>query len=224
MAPAAGYAQPLGRKRSYMDEPKSLAVYLPHNEPYLGNDQLLAFDLAIPPALESHAKIGKRTFEHSLTPLQVAATEIIPQGVSIALSIRELVRQAYLYSAAILIRPLVERTGTIRYLQGNPPAIELWRSGWPRKAQPTFDDLLDLLHPNVPESNQVILRTLLHKLVHSDPAGSVYNMLRRGDGVLVFSSGKVIDNPLLCRTVCAAGVCYLRMLSQAAREIFPDAA
>lgn len=76
-------------------------IYLPHNEPYLGNKWLLAFDQAIPPALEIHAKIGKRTFANSLTPLQVAATEIIPQGVSIALSIRELVRQGYLYSAAI---------------------------------------------------------------------------------------------------------------------------
>lgn len=207
-----------------MQDQTPLPVYLPHNEPYLGNKWVLAFDLAIPPALDAHAKVGQRTFARSLTPVQIAATEIIPQGVSIALSIRELVRQAYLYSAAILIRPLVERTGTIRYLQHNPTAVELWRSGWPRKAQPTFDDLLELLHPNVTDSDQAVLRTLLHKLVHSDPAGSVYNMLKRPDGELVFSSGKVVDNSLLCDAVCLAGRCYLRMLSQAALEIFPDAA
>jgi len=207
-----------------MNDTTRSAVYLPHNEPYLGNDQVLAFDLAIPPALAFHTRIGRRTFEGNLSPLQVAATEIIPQGVSIALSIRELVRQAYLYSAAILIRPLVERTGTIRYLQLNPSAVEDWRSGWPRKKQPTFDNLLDLLHPNLPDSSQDALRTLLHKLVHSDPAGSVYNMLTRHDGVPVFSSGKVIDHPLLCQSVCAAGVCYLKILVQTAREIFPDAA
>jgi len=199
------------------------AVFLPHNEPYLGNDQVLAFDLAIPPALQSHAEIAKRTFGR-LTPLQVAATEIIPQGVSIALSMRELVRQAYLYPAAILIRPLVERTGTIRYLQENPAAVELWSSGWPRKKQPKFDDLLDVLHPQVPENGQEALRTLLHKLVHSDPAGSVYNMFKRSDGVPMFSSGKTMDNPLLCRAVCAAGTCYLKMLNQTAREIFQDVA
>ncbi len=203
--------------------PSPLPVYLPHNEPYLGNEWLLAFDRAIPPSMEVHTKVGKRTFVSSLSPLQVAATEIIPQGVSIALSIRELVRQGYLYSAAILIRPLVERTGTIQYLQKNPGAVEAWRSGWPRKAQPQFDDLLELLHPNVTDAEQNILRTLLHKLVHSDPAGSVYNMLKRNDGVLVFSSGKVIDHPLLCDAVCLAGRCYLQMLNRIAREVFPDA-
>jgi len=206
-----------------MQERGPLPVYLPHNEPYLGRDSLLAFDLAIPPALEIHARVGKRTFANPLTPLQVAATEIVPQGVSIALSIRELVRQGYLYSAAILIRPLVERTGTIRYLQQHPNAGEAWRAGWPRKAQPTFENLLDLLHPNVSDSDQEVLRTLLHKLVHSDPAGSVYNMLRRSDGVLVLPSGKVIDHPLLCDAVCLAGRCYLQMLSRIATEVFPDA-
>ena len=106
-----------------------LPVYLPHNEPYLGRDILLAFDKSIPPALEIHMRIAERTFRGELNPLQVAATEIIPQGVSIALSIRELVRQAYLYSAGILIRPLLARVGTIRYLQHKPDAVELWRSG-----------------------------------------------------------------------------------------------
>jgi hypothetical protein len=160
--------------------------------------------------MEVHTKVAKRTFAGSLSPLQVAATEIVPQGVSIALSIRELVRQGYLYSAAILIRPLVERTGTIRYLQRNPDAVNAWHSGWPRKAQPTFDNLLELLHPTVTGADQDVLRTLWHKLVHSDPAGSVYNMLTRGDGVPVFSSGKVIDHPILCDAVCNAGRCISR--------------
>jgi hypothetical protein len=106
-----------------------LPVYLPHNKPYLGRDILLAFDKSIPPALEIHMRVAERTFRSELNPLQVAATEIIPQGVSIALSIRELVRQAYLYSAGILIRPLLERVGTIRYLQHKAGAVELWRSG-----------------------------------------------------------------------------------------------
>ena len=64
----------------------------------------------------------------------------------------------------------------------------------------------------------------MNKLVHSDPAGSVYNMFNRSDGIPVFSSGKVIDNPRLCDAVCAAGWCYLKLLSSIATEIFPDAA
>lgn len=201
-----------------------LPVYLPHNEPYLGRELLLAFDRSIPAAMDVHIRVGARTFVSPLTPLQVAATEIIPQGVSIALSIRELVRQAYLYSAAILIRPLAERAGTIRYLQRHPDAVTAWRSGWPRRSQPTLEELLNLLHPSREESDYEALRTLLNKLVHSDPAGSAYNMLRRADGVPIFSSGKVLDNPTLCDAVCAAGWCYLKMLTSTTLEIFPDAA
>jgi hypothetical protein len=131
-------------------------VYLPHDEPYLGQPHLLAFDKAIPDAMRTNIEVARRTFIKPLSPLQVAATEIIPQGTSIALSIRELIRQAYLYSAAILIRPLIERAGTIYYLRA---------------------------HPAAPADIQEAFRTMLQKLVHSDPAGSVYNMFDRHDGV-----------------------------------------
>jgi hypothetical protein len=131
-----------------------------------------------------------RSFRPSL---RCPATEIIPQGISIALSIRELIRQAYVYSAAILIRPLIERAGTIYYLQAHPDAVEAWRTGWPRRAQPSFEDLLAGMHPAAPADIQEAFRTMLHKLVHSDPAGSVYNMFERHDGVPVFSCGKMLD-------------------------------
>src|SRR5437588_243316 len=117
------------------------SVYLPHNEPYLGRKSLLAFDLAIPRAMQVHAVIGPKTFSGKLSPLQRCATEIIPQGVSIALSIRELIRQAYLFSAAILMRPLVERTGLMQHLITYPEAVEAWYAGWPRTAQPAFATL-----------------------------------------------------------------------------------
>jgi hypothetical protein len=32
-----------------------------------------------------------------------------PQGISLALSIRELIRQGYLFAALVLVRPLIER-------------------------------------------------------------------------------------------------------------------
>ena len=93
-------------------------------------------------AMQVHAEVGRRTFELSLSPLQAAAAEIIPQGVSIVLSMRELIRQAYLYSAAVLMRPLVERTGMIQYLVMQPVAVTAWHAGWPRKSQPDFQALV----------------------------------------------------------------------------------
>jgi hypothetical protein len=78
-----------------MPQPAIESVYLPHNEPYLGQPHLLAFDKAIPDAMRANLEVARRTFVKPLSPLQVAATEIIPQGISVALSIRELIRQAY---------------------------------------------------------------------------------------------------------------------------------
>ena len=196
-------------------------VYLPNNEPYLGEPHLLAFDKAIPDALRTNLEVARRTFVKPISPRQIAATEIIPQGISIALSIRELIRQAYLYSAAILIRPLIERAGTIYYLRAHPDAVEAWRNGWPRRAQPSFEELLSGMHPAAPGEIQEAFRTMLHKLVHSDPAGSVYNMFDRHDGVPVFSCGKMIDQPRVCNLVSIAGRHYLERLVAIAVEIFP---
>jgi len=197
------------------------SVYLPDNEPYLGRPRLLAFDRAIPEAMRTNSEVARRTFGATLSPLQTAATEIIPQGVSIALSIRELIRQAYLYSATILVRPLVERAGTIHYLKDNPGALEAWRHDWGPKARPSFACLLACLHPKAADSYQESLKTMMHKLIHSDPEGSAYNMFRRDDGALVFPSGKIIDQPVMCDFVSTAGCYYLERLVEIATAIFP---
>ena len=144
-------------------------VYLPGNEPYLGSKPLLAFDLAIPRAMQVHAAIGPTTFSTQLSPLQRCATEIIPQGISIALSIRELIRQAYLFSAAVLMRPLVERTGLMQYLATNPQAVDAWHAGWPRKAQPSFETLFALVMPEASVERHEEIVSFMHKLVHTDP-------------------------------------------------------
>jgi hypothetical protein len=199
------------------------AVYLPHNEPYLGQPHLVAFDKAIPPALRLNLEVSQRTFVKPLAPLQIAATEIIPQGISIALSIRELIRQAYLYSAAILIRPLIERAGTIYYLRAHPEAVIAWRNGWPRRSQPSFEELLSGMHPAAPGEIQESFRTMLHKLVHSDPAGSVFNMFERQDGAPVFSCGKMLNQVAVCNLISIAGRHYLERLVALAADIFPPA-
>jgi hypothetical protein len=80
------------------------------------------------------------------------------------------------------------------------------------------------MHPAAPADIQDAFRTMLHKLVHSDPAGSVYNMFERHDGVPVFSCGKMIDQPQVCNLVSIAGRHYLERLVAIAAEIFPAVA
>src|SRR5258705_250823 len=106
-------------------------VFTPDNEPYLGLESVLWFDRIICWSMESNTKVARWTRQNSniLTGLQRAGCQIIPQGVSIALSIRELIRQAYLLSALILVRPLIERAAVVSYLDTHTAAVADWGRG-----------------------------------------------------------------------------------------------
>jgi len=62
-------------------------------------------------------------------PMQLAC-QVIPQSLSIMLSIRELIRQGYLFGAHVLVRALVERAAILLYLHLYPEEIERWNRGW----------------------------------------------------------------------------------------------
>jgi hypothetical protein len=67
-------------------------VFNPGNKPYLGREALLIFDKEIPFSLwvSSHIAAHTRSNLGRLTDLQTAACQIVPQGINLALSIREL--------------------------------------------------------------------------------------------------------------------------------------
>jgi hypothetical protein len=196
-------------------------VFLPHNEPYLGHPTVLEFDQAIPPAMEINARLGQGTFGRPLSPLQQAVGEIVPQAVSIALSIRELIRQGYLFSGALLLRPLIERVGTVEYLRVHPEAVEAWHAGWPRKEQPCFQELLEATTQAQTADDEGLKQfaSVLHKLIHPDPTGSHWNMILHEKGP-AFSSGKILDNPDLCDFVAMAACRFLCLVLQSAEHAF----
>lgn len=199
------------------------AVYDPSDEPYLGNEHVLSFDKSIPEALNKNLTVARRTFEVEMSAIQKAGSVLIPQGISIALSIRELVRQAYLYSAAILLRPLLERTSTMHWLMSHQDSVAHWHDGWPRKYQPSLEELLANFFPDRSEDHLETYRNMLHKLVHADPQGAIYNMLRRSNGDFVFPSGKIVDDQLMCSVLCITGELSLRHLVRMADQLFPEA-
>lgn len=197
-------------------------VFLPHNEPYLGHPTLLEFDHAIPPAIQTHIRLSQSTFARDLSPLEQAAAQLIPQAVSIALSIRELIRQGYLFSAALLLRPLIERVGLVEYLRVRPEAVQSWRSGWPRRDQPSLQTLLETTS-QIEAGSADDLRffsNVLHKLIHPDPAGALWNMITREDGKPAFSSGKILDDPAFCDFVSVTGSRFLSLVTRIAEDIF----
>jgi hypothetical protein len=120
-------------------------VYLPHNEPYLGRSTVLTFDKVIVSCLRQNSVVAAYTHRIALTDIQKAASQIIPQGINIALTIRELIRQGYLFGALVLLRPLIERTAIISYLHSNPDEITAWQNGWQYRERPSLPVMLEAM-------------------------------------------------------------------------------
>ena len=87
-------------------EPK--VTYTPSDEPYLGRELLYHFDQLISCCLEQNALVAPATHKIQLHETQKMACQVIPQSISIALSIRELVRQGYLFGAHIFSQFLIQ--------------------------------------------------------------------------------------------------------------------
>lgn len=207
-------------------------IYSTDNEPYLGRAPLHAFDVVISAAMAIQLRAGPWTRQHEdeLTPLQRAATQLVPGGCSIALSIRELIRQAYLYSAMILLRPLAERIGALSYLAEHPEAVELWEEGWPYSRRPSFSVLLDAMRatPTVQSEAAAFdaLRALAsnyNSLIHGDPASSEATLIVLTDGGAGYTVGKDIGSPVRADLVSVQASAYLTVLTVRTTELLPDA-
>ena len=72
-----------------MQENPIEVIFNPGNEPYLGRELLFHFDNAICACLEQNGKIAPKTHGLDKTDMQEAACQLIPQSISIALSIRD---------------------------------------------------------------------------------------------------------------------------------------
>jgi len=199
------------------------AVFTPDNEPYLGRQSVYHFDQVIVSCLEANARVAAFTRTHKLTDLQKAACQIIPQGINLALSIRELVRQGYLFAAVVLMRPLIERAAIISYLHEHPGAVTLWKDGWRYKERASIKEMLAAMKgdANITEV-QAICDTFNH-IVHGDPIGSSFNLIELGDGGLGYSVGKVLNHPELCDFICFQSYCYLIVLMGMMAACFPGA-
>lgn len=173
-----------------------MPTFNPDNEPYLGRESVFQFDQMIQAAMEENAKIGPWTHGRKLTPLQMAATELLPHGFSITLSIRELVRQGYLISAEILLRPLIERAAVISYLCETPTALSLWEAGWPHKSRPPLYKMLAAMKRTggVAEETEDLAKQItqhFNAIVHADPLGARKQVTRLADSRVGFTASAV---------------------------------
>ena len=205
-----------------------MPIFTPNNEPYLGRESVFHFDQQILAAMEINAKIAPWTQGRNMTPLQCAASELIPHGFSIALSIRELVRQGYLIGAEILLRPLIERAAVVSYLCDTPSALSLWEGGWPHNSRPPLYKMLAAMRGTkgqVDENEELARQITQHfnQLVHADPLGARKQVTKRGDGSGGYTASKSLNDTERCDDICFQAAMYLIVLFARAVQTFPEA-
>jgi hypothetical protein len=198
--------------------------FTPGNEPYVGRQPLYVFDVLISSVMELSERIARETHSGQLAPLQLAAAQIVPQGFNLALGIRELVRQGHLFSAAVLLRSLVERAAIVSYLYRKPEALTLWQRGWLHSERPSLARMLAEGHPTKDsESARKVCETLNH-LVHGDPNAAEFNLVSLSDDAWGYAVGRVLDNEDLCDFVCDQAISWVTVLAGIAGGCFPSAA
>ncbi len=204
------------------NDPESPIIFTPDNEPYLGQQTLLAFDKSISAILEVNLVIAPVTHSIELNKLQQAASQIIPSSISLYLSIRELIRQGYLYGALVMLRPFIERVVTMQYLAKFTEKLELWHDGWPHNKRPSLNKMIDeLWGDKFPDAPAALTRSL-NSLTHGDPQSSSWNLVLSETGNPGYAVSKITNSPDLCDSVALDAATWLNNLMVLMLEIFSE--
>lgn len=200
-------------------------IFTPSNEPYLGRRPLLAFDKLICSCLEVNSQIAPLSHRASLSDHQKAACQLIPQGISIALSIRELIRQGYLFGALTLVRPLGERAAILLYLEKHPTEIVKWNRGWQHNEAPSFSKMVEALSPNDLRSEGFKghhLTGMLNSVLHGKPDCAVWSLVPISGEDFGHGVSKSLQNPHLCDKICFETMPWLASILYMMVAYFPD--
>jgi hypothetical protein len=198
-------------------------IFTPDDEPYLGRDSLRTFDELIVVCMKSNLLAAAHTHCIEKTDLQMAACHLIPSGLSLTLSIRELVRQGYLYGALVLMRSLAERATILSYLYLFPEAVAIWKRGWKYKERPLFKDMLDRIAGKHLPKIGATLTGPLNSLTHGDPESAAWNLIETDKGGMGYAASKILNRPDLCDHVCRQAIGHMASLKRLMHLIFPDA-
>lgn len=198
-------------------------IFTPLNESYLGRSSLRAFDEAIICCMKSNDIASSYAKSLEKSELQWSACQIIPSGISLGLSIRELIRQGHLYGALVLIRSLMERSIIILYLYKFPESVNIWSRGWNYRERPNLSEMLNKIGGDVfPNCGRDITR-FLNSLSHGDPESCAWNVVEDQNGNRGYSVSKILNSPDLCDKVAGNAASLMCILLSMLHAIFPDA-
>jgi hypothetical protein len=153
------------------------------------------------------------------------ACQVIAQAISIALSIRELIRQGYLFGGHLLLRALAERAAILLYLNLYPAEIDRWKRGWGQNDAPSLAKMLDAIQAKQHPGSELRGRDLtapMNSLPHSKPDSAPWNMVSLGETGFGHAVSKILNRPELCDDLCANATPWLAVVQGMTAAYFPD--
>jgi hypothetical protein len=199
-------------------------VFTPDNEPYLGRTLLFHLDQLIISAMEQNGVTAPKSHGRILTDHQRMACQVIAQALSITLSMRELIRQGYLFGAHVLLRALVERAAILLYLNFYPADIEQWNRGWHQNDAPGLAKMFDKIqakHQHSPVISGRDLTVTMNSLLHSKPDSAPWNMVPLGETGYGHAVSKILNRPDLCDDLCVNTIPWLAVIQGMMAAYFP---
>jgi len=191
----------------------------------LGRDLLLRFDQIILSCLEQNRAVAPKTHRLVLSDSQQMACQVIPQAISIALSMRELVRQGYLFGAHVLLRPLMERAMILLYLQEFPADIEKWKRGWRYNEAPSLAKMVEAIQFHADGKltwrGHEVTGTM-NSLLHGGPDSSAWNLVPIDAQRSGYAPSKILNRPDLCDELCENAVPWLEVVQAMMSAYFPS--
>lgn len=101
------------------------------------------------------------------TSLQMAGVHLFPQAIQLSGSIRYEIDGAMLFTASVILRPLIERVGMTAYLYRHPQKVLSWLKDWKGERRPHLRDLIGCFDEGFNELAEPDVIRDLHALVHA---------------------------------------------------------
>lgn len=201
-------------------------IYTPENEPYLGRPSLQHLDELIVKALAVNSYTARSTHGVPLSDLQQMACIVVPQAVSLTLSIRELIRQGYLFGAHVLVRSLAERACILLYLHNYPADISKWKNGWLHREAPSLAQMFDAIQragSSKLDVRGVDVTASMNSLVHGKPDSARWNQTGLAGEKAGHAASKLLHRPDLSDEVSSDATAWLAVTLAMMIAYFPNA-
>ncbi|HAS8246766.1 TPA: hypothetical protein I7673_02470 [Vibrio vulnificus] len=208
-----------------------MPINTPDDEPYLGLESLMMYNKMLVICFEKLKNLPRLSTNNSkelesLTDHQRMAVQVINQSVNLGASIRELIRQGYLFGALVLERSFVERIMILLYLNKYPDQIKVWNAGWSK--QRSLDkalrapDLAKMLEEVGKDFDGEIPKTHAYNdLIHGKPSSLAHGLIV-GDNEFIVSPSKTNNNIQDCDKLCHTVAPFLVVLLSMMTAYFPE--